>query len=172
MFRAARYRPDAGREDLVFTNNRGGHILRGNFTRDALRPAVIRAGLNGQRVTWLTLRHTAASLMFDAGLTLFEVQQRLGHKNPTLTANIYTHLMRERFDEGRGKLETYMRDNRKTPPQPPRRAPTVSAVDEHSSIGRLNQSGHSSAQPEHGRQPAEDPAPAAERHRRGQPRAS
>ena len=23
----ARYRPDAGREDLVFTNNRGGHIL-------------------------------------------------------------------------------------------------------------------------------------------------
>jgi hypothetical protein len=54
--------------------------------------------------------------MFDAGLTLFEVQQRLGHKSPTLTANIYTHLMRERFDEGRGKLENYMRDNRKTPP--------------------------------------------------------
>ena len=80
----------------MFTNNRGGHILRGNFTRDALRPAVIRAGL-----------------------TLFEVQQRLGHKSPTLTANIYTHLMRERFEEGRGKLENYMRDNRKpTPPSP------------------------------------------------------
>jgi integrase len=116
----ARYRPDASREDLVFTNNRGGHILRGNFTRDALRPAVIRAGLAGRRVTWLTLRHTGASLMFDAGLTLFEVQQRLGHKSPTLTANIYTHLMRERFEEGRGKLENYMRDKRNpTPPPPP-----------------------------------------------------
>jgi hypothetical protein len=38
--------------------------------------------------------------MFDAGLTLFEVQQRLGHKSPTMTAEVYTHLMRERFDEG------------------------------------------------------------------------
>ncbi len=73
-----------------------------------MRHALPRPGLAGRRVTWLTLRHTAASLMFDAGLTLFEVQQRLGHKDPTMTARVYTHLMRERFDEGRGKLEAYM----------------------------------------------------------------
>ena len=108
----ARYLPHAEREDLVFTNARGGHILRGNFSRDALAPAVKRAGLSGRRITWLTLRHTAASLMFDAGLTLFEVQQRLGHKSPTLTAKVYTHLMRERFEEGRGRLEDYMAANR------------------------------------------------------------
>ncbi len=46
--------------------------------------------------------------MFDADLTLFDVQHRLGHKSPTLTAKVYTHLMRERFNEGRTKLETYM----------------------------------------------------------------
>lgn len=34
--------------------------------------------------------------MFDAGLTLFEVRQRLGHKSPTLTAEIYTHLNQSR----------------------------------------------------------------------------
>ncbi len=73
-----------------------------------LRPALARAGLAERGVTWLTLRHTAASLMFDAGLTLFEVQQRLGHKSPTLTAEVYTHLMRERFDESRLRLERYM----------------------------------------------------------------
>jgi integrase len=39
--------------------------------------------------------------MFDAGLSLFEVQQRLGHKSLTLAAGVYTHLMRERFEEGR-----------------------------------------------------------------------
>jgi len=50
--------------------------------------------------------------MFDAGLTLFEVQQRLGHRSPTLTAEVYTHLMRERFEEGREKLEKYMQVNR------------------------------------------------------------
>jgi site-specific recombinase XerD len=87
---------------------RGGHILRGNFSRDALAPALTRAGLDGRRITWLTLRHTGASLMFDAGVSLFEVQHRLGHKRPTLTAKIYTHLMRERFEEGRGRLEDYM----------------------------------------------------------------
>jgi hypothetical protein len=41
-------------------------------------------------------------------LTLFEVQQRLGHKSPTMTAEVYTHLMRERFDEGRERMEAYM----------------------------------------------------------------
>ncbi len=109
----ARYRPAADRNDLIFTNARDGHILRGNFTRDALAPAVKRADLHGRRVTWLTLRHTAASLMFDAGMTLFEVQHRLGHKSPTLTAKVYTHLMRERFDEGRERLEKYMADKRR-----------------------------------------------------------
>jgi integrase len=51
--------------------------------------------------------------MFDAGLSLFEVQQRLGHKSPTLTAEVYTHLMRERFEEGRERLEEYMRRQRR-----------------------------------------------------------
>ena len=49
----------------------------------------------------------------DAGLTMFEVQQRVSHKDPTLTARVYTHLMRERFDEGRQRLEGYMTDNRR-----------------------------------------------------------
>jgi hypothetical protein len=30
-----------------------------------------------------------------------------------MTARVYTHLMRERFDEGRGKLEAYMEEKRK-----------------------------------------------------------
>lgn len=41
----------------MFTNARDGYILRGNFSRDALAPAVKRAGLDARRVTWLTLRH-------------------------------------------------------------------------------------------------------------------
>jgi integrase len=51
--------------------------------------------------------------MFDAGLSLFEVQQRLGHKDPTLTAQVYTHLMRERFEEGRERMEAYVTERRK-----------------------------------------------------------
>jgi site-specific recombinase XerD len=99
----------------MFTSNRDTHVRRGTFSRDVLAKGVARAGLDGRRVTWLTLRHTAASLMFDAGLTIFEVQQRLGHKSPTLSAEIYTHLMRERFEEGREKLEAYMAVKRSDP---------------------------------------------------------
>ena len=108
----ARYVSDpSDRESFLFTNKYGKHPMRSNVTRE-FRLALPRAGLAGRRVTWLTLRHTAASLMFDAGLSIFEVQQRLGHKDPTLTMRVYTHLMRERFEEGRERLEAYMREKR------------------------------------------------------------
>jgi integrase len=109
------------RDAFLFTTRDGTHPLRSNFARE-LRHAADRAGLDGRRITWLTLRHTGTSLIFDAGLTLFEVQQRLGHKDPTLTARVYTHLMRERFDEGRERLETYMADKRQNGSQPLPRA--------------------------------------------------
>lgn len=117
------YRPGAAREDFLFVNNRDGHILRSGFARDVLAKSVKRAGLEGRHVTWLTLRHTAASLMFDAGLSIFEVQQRLGHRSPTMTAEAYTHLMRERYEEGREKLEAGMRAHR---------SPDTKPVDEQS----------------------------------------
>jgi len=122
------YRPDAGREDFLFvSNNDGGHILRSSFARNVLAKSVKRAGLEGRHVTWLTLRHTAASLMFDAGLTLFEVQQRLGHRSPTMTAEVYTHLMRERYEEGRQKLEFYMRSQRTPDSQSADEQPTTAS---------------------------------------------
>ncbi|MDX6197489.1 MAG: hypothetical protein QOJ79_640 [Actinomycetota bacterium] len=101
----------SGREDFLFLSRAGTHPLRSNFSRDVVRPAVRRGDL-AKRVTWLTLRHTAASLMFDAGLTLFEVQQRLGHKSPAMTAEVYTHLMRERFEDGRRRMDEYMTTKR------------------------------------------------------------
>jgi integrase len=109
----ATYLPNAGREDFLFLTSKGTHPLRGNFLRDVLNTAADRAGMGDRHLTWLTLRHSAASLMFDAGLTIFEVQQRLGHKSPTMTSEIYTHLMRERYEEGRARLETYMAVHRR-----------------------------------------------------------
>jgi integrase len=47
-----------------------------------------------------------------------EVQQRLGHKDPTLTMCVYTHLTRERFEEGRERLEAYICEKRQEAEQP------------------------------------------------------
>ncbi len=105
----ATYCPPGDREAFLFLSRYGTHPQRSSFSRCVLQPALKRAGLGERRITWLSLRHTAASLMFDAGLTIFDVQQRLGHHSPVLTQEIYTHLMRERFDEGRKTMETYIR---------------------------------------------------------------
>jgi len=49
--------------------------------------------------------------MFDAGLTIFDVQRRLGHHSPVMTAEVYTHLMRDPYEEGRTLMETYTNTN-------------------------------------------------------------
>ena len=38
------------------------------------------------------LRHTHCSLLFEAGMTVKEVQDRLGHANPEMTLQVYTHV--------------------------------------------------------------------------------
>jgi integrase len=106
-----RYCANAGSEDFLFLNQKGEHPSRNGFSRNTLKKAAGRAGLGHRRITWLTLRHTAASLMFDAGLNIFDVQRRLGHASPTMTMEVYTHLMRERFEEGRELMNRYIAGN-------------------------------------------------------------
>jgi integrase len=124
-----RFRPSAGREDFVFLSNRDKHPLRGLLARRAREIGHARRAHRTPRHL-ADLRHTAASLMFNAGPTWFEVQQRLGHRSPTLTATVSTHLMRERFEEGREKLEGYMAANRFRGPSGDRgRPPAAISVD-------------------------------------------
>lgn len=40
-------------------------------------------------------RHTAASLLYFAGMDTISISARLGHANPSTTANIYAHVMAE-----------------------------------------------------------------------------
>ena len=39
------------------------------------------------------LRHTAASIMLAAGVPLIVVSRQLGHANPHVTAQVYSHLL-------------------------------------------------------------------------------
>jgi integrase len=66
------YCPTGDRQAFLFLTIDGAHPTRSNFSRRVLRPALVRAGLGDRHITWLSLRHTAASLMFDAGLTIFD----------------------------------------------------------------------------------------------------
>jgi Phage integrase family len=49
-------------------------------------------------VSFHTFRHTCASLLFDTGRNIKQVQEWLGHADPSFTLRTYVHLM----DEGVG----------------------------------------------------------------------
>ena len=52
-----------------------------------------RAGLGRVRVH--DLRHTWATLALSRGVPLEVVSERLGHASPTITLNVYRHLLEE-----------------------------------------------------------------------------
>lgn len=56
----------------------------------------------GRRLTLHSLRHTHASLMFEAGATLDSVAVRLGHQDSRITREIYLHVtdkLREKYNQ-------------------------------------------------------------------------
>ena len=53
-------------------------------------------------------RHTHASLLFEAGATIKEVQERLGHSDVKTTLDIYTHVSKNARKDVASKLLNYM----------------------------------------------------------------
>lgn len=51
------------------------------------------------------LRHTYASLLIDQGENVAYIQKQMGHDKPTVTLDIYAHLMENDRPEAAAKLE-------------------------------------------------------------------
>lgn len=77
--------------DLVFANELGRPIEKGNLLRRSFQPLLKRAGLPHLR--FHDLRHTAASLMLAEGIHPKVVQERLGHANISTTLDTYSHVL-------------------------------------------------------------------------------
>ena len=86
-------------DGLLFTAPEGGPLRYANFRSRIFDPAVKEAGLAGMGITPHKLRHTAASLAIAAGADVKVVQLMLGHKDASMTLNIYGHLFPDRLDE-------------------------------------------------------------------------
>lgn len=84
---------------LVFCNSKG----RGRDYRHVgahFRTAIDTAGITAPgRLSLHSLRHGYASLLISRGLNVVFVSRQLGHANPNVTLEIYTHLF-ERKDHG------------------------------------------------------------------------
>lgn len=89
--------------DLVFPNDAGNHINNKNMLRRHFRPALKAAGCPSIR--FHDLRHTNASLRLENGENIKNIQTQLGHASPTITLNIYAHLLKDRNPEAAHRLE-------------------------------------------------------------------
>lgn len=61
-----------------------------------------------KRITPHGFRHTHCSLLFEAGATIKEVQERLGHENIQTTMDIYAHVTQKAKDEVADKFASYI----------------------------------------------------------------
>ncbi len=79
--------------DLVFTTAIGEPVNPDYFSKH-FKELAARAGLGDWHLH--ELRHSAASLLLAAGIQLKTVSDQLGHANIATTADIYSHLLKER----------------------------------------------------------------------------
>jgi site-specific recombinase XerD len=66
-------------------------------------PALKKAGI--ERIRFHDLRHTYASVLIEQGENIKYIQSQLGHSSPTVTLNVYAHLMKPVNQEATCRLE-------------------------------------------------------------------
>lgn len=93
------------KSQLVFSNSKNT-FLQPTKTRKWIR--FVQDKYNLKKVTTHGLRHTHCSLLFEAGASLKEVQDRLGHSDIQTTLNIYTHVTDKVQEEVIMKFSNYV----------------------------------------------------------------
>lgn len=88
-----------GGEFLFMTDGRRGqHKIHHSFSNVYFRPAVEKAGI-GREFVPHQLRHTAASILIRKGFDAVHVAAYLGHANPSITRDTYSHLFVDDMDD-------------------------------------------------------------------------
>ena len=83
--------PDAPLFGAISNRNSGGRMTTRSVSR-VVKDRLVSSGMDSDRLTAHSLRHTAATLMLVNGASITETQQILGHKNINTTM-IYSHAL-------------------------------------------------------------------------------
>lgn len=94
------------KNDLIFPGEHGAHLVY-STALDWNKKIAKKQGL--KNISLHGFRHTHASLCFEAGLTMQDVKDRLGHSNISTTMDIYTHVTKSRKEESIQQLAKFMR---------------------------------------------------------------
>ena len=91
------------RATLFMFNKDGGHVSYYAFAKYLKTHAM---EITGKNITPHALRHTHASLLYEAGFTVDEVARRLGHANSKVTREIYLHVTARLKEKDNKKLDS------------------------------------------------------------------
>ncbi|AZS17417.1 site-specific integrase [Paenibacillus lutimineralis] len=100
-----RQQDNPNKNKFIFSR-KNGDPLRLAYPNDKLDEIIRIYSLH--HITVHGLRHTHASLLFEAGATIKEVQERLGHSDIRMTMNIYTHVTRTVKELTASRFEKFM----------------------------------------------------------------
>jgi site-specific recombinase XerD len=98
---------------FTFADGRPGvnkrHAWNKNALRDIRWPRIVEAaGLAGRAPTPHWLRHTHVAVCHAAGLSLAEIQRRLGHEDIQTTINIYGRMIEDMDDAAADRLDALL----------------------------------------------------------------
>ncbi|SCX66892.1 site-specific integrase [Lysinibacillus fusiformis] len=94
------------KDQLVFSNT-DNEFLQPTKTRKWL--IYVQEKYSLKKISTHGLRHTHCSLLFEAGASIKEVQDRLGHSDVKTTMDIYTHVTQKAKEEAIQKFESYLK---------------------------------------------------------------
>lgn len=94
-----------GKNQLVFTNLKNTFI---NPPKVGQKAELFCKRADIKKITPHGFRHTHCSLLFEAGATIKEVQDRLGHSDVQTTMNIYAHVSVKKREETAQKFASYL----------------------------------------------------------------
>lgn len=89
----------------LFTNSKNEYMNSAKVYKDYLQ---IVKKFNLKKITIHGFRHTHCSLLFEAGASIKEVQDRLGHTDVKTTMNIYAHVTKKAKEETAQKFAGYV----------------------------------------------------------------
>ncbi|MGD8457030.1 MAG: site-specific integrase [Anaerolineales bacterium] len=91
--------------DLIFPSQIGSPVTPSNLRR-AFRRLLKASGL--PHIRFHDLRHTAASLMLNHGIPVLIASKRLGHSKPSITMDVYGHLIPSKQEEAANLMDELM----------------------------------------------------------------
>ena len=94
----------------IFKSQKGGYLRHSNFMKRVFAPALAKAEV--RQITFHELRDTAISQAIASGADVLAISRIAGHANPSITLNVYGHILKDSMGSIQRALDASYADMR------------------------------------------------------------